>query len=180
MLGSAALLGAGAVAGVAAIRSRLEARARAAGAPLPTPSDQPSWMEAIAQWQPQRPRDAGARIGVAAWAAPLTSLGLVAGAVGRPRWAWDDRRGILVATSVRAPARQLLAWSGAAALTLGHVVLCRDDQPSARLLDHEALHARQAERFGILFAPAYILLTAWTGYRNNPFERAARTASEGG
>jgi hypothetical protein len=101
---------------------------------------------------------------------------MTVGLAGRPRWSWDEERGILVASSVHAPARQLLAWSGAAAMTLGHVVLCKSDQPSARLLDHEAMHTRQAERLGPLLGPAYVVLTAWVGYRNNPFERAARKA----
>lgn len=137
-------------------------------------------MASLAAWQPRRPEHPAVRAGAIAWALPLSSLGFAAAAAGRPRWSWDDERGILIATSVRAPSRQLLAWSGAAALTLGHVVLCVGAAPSQRLLDHEAMHARQSERLGILMAPAYVLLTAWTGYRNNPFERAARRAAEPG
>ena len=73
---------------------------------------------------------------------------------------------------------------GASAMTLGHVVLGR----SAVLLDmtrnHERVHVHQAERWGPLFLPIYLLfsLNAWLRgrdpYRDNPFEREAfeRTA----
>jgi hypothetical protein len=53
-------------------------------------------------------------------------------------------------------------------------VLCRTSQPSAALLDHEALHVRQAERLGPLLFPVYVWLNAVYGYRDHPLERGAR------
>ena len=75
--------------------------------------------------------------------------------------------------------RCTLLRGGASAMTLGHVVLGRDE----RLLDltraHERIHVRQCERWGPLFIPAYLLasvLVFFRGgrpYEDNPFEREA-------
>jgi hypothetical protein len=64
-------------------------------------------------------------------------------------------------------------------MTLGHVVLGQD----LFLLDatraHERVHVRQAERWGPLFLPAYViasvaaLLRGGNPYRDNAFEREA-------
>ena len=72
---------------------------------------------------------------------------------------------------------------GASAMTFGHVVLGRD----AELLDltraHERVHVRQAERWGPLFIPAYLmgsliaLLRGRSAYFDNPFEREAYDAA---
>lgn len=68
---------------------------------------------------------------------------------------------------------------GAAAMTLGHVVLGRDPQALARTRAHERVHVRQCERWGPGFIPAYLLASAWglvtgTGmYHGNWFEREA-------
>jgi hypothetical protein len=72
-----------------------------------------------------------------------------------------------------------LLRGGASAMTLGHVVLGRDE----RLLDltrsHERVHVRQCERWGPLFIPAYLLASLWVKlrggrpYEDNPFEREA-------
>ena len=68
---------------------------------------------------------------------------------------------------------------GASAMTLGHVVIGRD-QPALDLSrDHERVHVRQAERWGPLFLPAYLAASAWAKFRgrdayyDNPFEREA-------
>jgi hypothetical protein len=68
---------------------------------------------------------------------------------------------------------------GASAMTLGHVVIGR----TRELLDftraHERVHVRQAERWGPLFIPAYLLMSAVVyfrggrAYEDNPFEREA-------
>lgn len=73
----------------------------------------------------------------------------------------------------------LILRGGASAMTLGHVVLARDQ----RLLDitraHERVHVRQCERWGPLFVPAYAAASFWawvTGrrpYKDNFFERQA-------
>ena len=72
-----------------------------------------------------------------------------------------------------------LLEGGASAMTLGHVVLGRDQ----RLLDatrtHERVHVRQCERWGPFFIPAYFTMgaLAWfrgrRAYEDNPFEREA-------
>lgn len=73
---------------------------------------------------------------------------------------------------------------GAAALTLGHVVLGRDAGCLARCRDHEHVHVRQVERWGLFFIPAYFTasLIAWLRgkdpYYDNHFEREAYAQAE--
>lgn len=68
---------------------------------------------------------------------------------------------------------------GAAALTLGHVVLGLDPAALAFTRVHERVHVRQYERWGPLFIPLYLLaslallLRGRDPYRQNPFEREA-------
>lgn len=68
---------------------------------------------------------------------------------------------------------------GAMALTLGHVVLARDEDAAARTRRHERVHVAQYERWGPAFVPAYALasvlayLRGHHGYRDNRFERPA-------
>lgn len=70
---------------------------------------------------------------------------------------------------------------GAAAITLGHVVLGRDQAALDATRDHERVHVRQCECWGPAFIPAYLLAGLWawvTGagaYRGNYFERQAST-----
>ena len=76
-------------------------------------------------------------------------------------------------------AQRLTQRSGFAALTLGHVVLCCSADCLQRLRRHEHVHVRQAERWGFLFVPAYLLAGLWQLVRgrhacyDNPFERQA-------
>jgi hypothetical protein len=71
---------------------------------------------------------------------------------------------------------------GASAMTLGHVVLGRDQAALDRSRAHERVHVRQCERWGPLFIPAYLLASAvlWCRgrdfYEENPFEREAYAA----
>jgi hypothetical protein len=75
--------------------------------------------------------------------------------------------------------RCTLLRGGASALTLGHVVLGRDRTCLHVTRRHERVHVRQAERWGPLFLPAYLVasLVAWlrggSPYRDNVFEREA-------
>ncbi len=68
---------------------------------------------------------------------------------------------------------------GASAMTLGHVVLGRDQALLDLTRDHERVHVRQCERWGPFFVPAYLLASAvaWLGgdraYDDNVFEREA-------
>ena len=65
-------------------------------------------------------------------------------------------------------------------MTLGHVVLGRDAAILDHAREHERVHVRQCERWGLLFIPAYLLASAWQAlggreaYRDNPFEREVR------
>jgi hypothetical protein len=68
---------------------------------------------------------------------------------------------------------------GASAMTLGHVVLGRDELALDLTRDHERVHVRQCERWGPLFLPAYgiasavVFLRGGRAYLDNPFEREA-------
>jgi hypothetical protein len=68
---------------------------------------------------------------------------------------------------------------GAAAMTLGHVVLGRDRFLLDATRSHERVHVRQAEVWGPLFIPAYLLASLFQylrgrrPYEDNPFEREA-------
>ncbi|HMO35323.1 MAG TPA: hypothetical protein PKA06_04710 [Gemmatales bacterium] len=72
-----------------------------------------------------------------------------------------------------------LLSKGAAAITLGHVILgqTREDLDYAR--EHEHVHVKQYERWGIFFAPVYLLcslvlfLQGKDPYMDNPFEKEA-------
>ncbi|HEX8324718.1 MAG TPA: hypothetical protein VF595_12495 [Tepidisphaeraceae bacterium] len=118
-----------------------------------------------------------------AWAGPTTLVGLAA--VGLSlltggRAAVVD--GVLEAHGgfARFALRRLtLLPNGAAALTLGHVVLGQDVASLDSTRSHERVHVRQCERWGPLFLPAYLGASAvlWLmrrdAYRDNPFEREA-------
>jgi hypothetical protein len=75
--------------------------------------------------------------------------------------------------------RCTLLKGGASAMTLGHVVLGRDRFCIESSRAHERVHVRQAERWGPLFIPAYLigslvaLLRGGNAYLDNPFEREA-------
>ena len=72
-----------------------------------------------------------------------------------------------------------LLRGGAAAMTLGHVVLGVNQLALDETREHERVHVRQVERWGPLFVPAYLLasIIAWMRgrdpYLDNPFEREA-------
>jgi hypothetical protein len=75
--------------------------------------------------------------------------------------------------------RCTLLPNGASAMTLGHVVLGRDQFLLDATRDHERVHVKQAERWGPLFIPAYLTasIVQWArgkrAYDDNPFEREA-------
>lgn len=118
------------------------------------------------------------------WALPTTAVGLLAlllaSMVGRVRY--QVVAGVLEIYGGLIT-RFLTACTplehGASAMTLGHVVLGRDEQLLDLTRDHERVHVRQAERWGPMFIPAYLLasvLVALRGgrpYQDNPFEREA-------
>src|SRR5688572_30407356 len=117
------------------------------------------------------------------WALPWTAVGVVAGTFGLATGGRVQRRGRVVEfygavvswLLERAPG----TGCGAAAMTLGHVVLGRSAAALDVTREHELVHVRQYERWGPLFVPAYLLCSAFIwlrggdGYRDNPFEREA-------
>lgn len=133
-----------------------------------------------ARWVPGAPRTPVGQLAATAWSAPLTAVGLTVALVSGARPAWDPGRRCLVARGVGGPSALALRLVGAGANTVGQVVLCRSEDPSEALLDHEAVHVRQAERLGPLLVPAYLWWNALHGYRDNPLEHAARLGARSG
>jgi hypothetical protein len=126
---------------------------------------------------------AAARLLRYTWALPTSVLGL--GFAGLARLTGGRLRvvdgvleveggwvGILLQRCVPLP-------GGAAAMTLGHVVLGRDASALAATRAHERVHVRQYERWGPAFVPAYAaasliaLLRGQDPYHGNAFERTA-------
>lgn len=68
----------------------------------------------------------------------------------------------------------------AAAVTLGRTIVVHPDAGAdARLLRHELEHVRQWRRHPLSFPFRYALYHLRYGYRDNPYERAAREAERG-
>ncbi len=154
-------------------RSRAAAGVRGAAHVAPPPWE-PRLLTALATWEPQPPKTPLGRVAAYAWAAPITLGGLIAGlsAGVRPR----PYRGALLFPGARGLPRRFFAARGYSAFAIGHAVVTRSPNPSERLLAHELVHVRQAERLGILMAPVYGLLLLIYGYARHPLERAARQA----
>jgi hypothetical protein len=115
------------------------------------------------------------------WALPASLLGLLAATLGLAsggRVQFVD--GVLEAYGgfVSWFLQRGMPWmsSGAAAMTLGHVVLGCDRESLDRTRTHERVHVRQYERWGPLFLPMYLgySLLLWLQrrdpYMDNPFE----------
>lgn len=175
------LLVAGAVGVVAVLRQRTEARKVRSGklkrlGPTGQPDDLPEGglHGLIAGWVPPPPRHPLVRALVTVWSAPMSLVGLLGGALGGAAPRRDTERACLVTRDVGGIPGRFLRGQGADAATIGRVVLSAAAAPSPTLLDHEAVHVRQQERLGPLFALAYPLAQARWGYRANPFEVAAR------
>lgn len=131
----------------------------------------------LSAWVPSAPRTPFGRYVTSAWAGPLTVVGLALAALsGRPP-TWEPDLHCFVVRGAGGPSRLALRSVGAHANTVGQIVIATQPTPSAVLLAHEAVHARQAERFGPLLFPLYVLLGARYGYRDNPLERAARAGA---
>jgi hypothetical protein len=58
---------------------------------------------------------------------------------------------------------------GAAALTLGHVVIGADAQSLEATRAHERVHVRQYETWGPLFVPAYLIASVTAALRGRHF-----------
>lgn len=116
------------------------------------------------------------------WAFPTTLLGLVfvpeSLLSGRVRWVGGvlEVHGRLTRFFLT---HCTLLRGGASAMTLGHVVIGRDQRLLDQTRQHERVHVRQCERWGPLFIPAYLgacvmlFLSGRRAYEDNPFEREA-------
>ena len=116
------------------------------------------------------------------WTSPWTLLGLLLGFLalatgGRGRRVGrvlEFHGGILNRLLRRVPIA-----GGAAAMTLGHVVIARTSADLDFSRRHELVHVAQYERWGPLFVPAYLACSAWQwlrgrdAYLDNPFEEEA-------
>jgi hypothetical protein len=128
----------------------------------------------LATWVPGPPRTRPGRLVAAAWASPLTLVGLLMALAAGRRPVWSAAHRCWVVDGVRGPSGVALRTVGAEANAIGQVVLSRSGSSSPALLAHEAVHVRQAERLGPLLFPLYLWLGARYGYRDHPLERAAR------
>jgi hypothetical protein len=137
---------------------------------------------------PQRTEKALRRFFIYLWTFPTTLVGLIFLPLalltgGRAQWV-DGVLEIYGGAVSFFLSRCTPLQGGASAMTLGHVVLGR----TRALLDftrsHERVHVRQAQRWGPLFIPAYLLvslvlhLRGKRGYEDNPFEREAYDLDE--
>ena len=119
-----------------------------------------------------------------AWALPNTTLGLMLvpfvwwshGRIGVTAGVLEMHGGLLDPLLAVCPPRT----GGAAAMTLGHVVIARNQRALDATRAHERVHVRQCEHWGPFFIPAYFLASLWaaaTGrgaYYGNYFEQQAR------
>jgi hypothetical protein len=137
------------------------------------PAWEPEVLTTLSRWIPASPTRPLARAAAYVWAAPMTAAGLVVGALtgARPQL----RDGVVWFVGARGIAHALLYTRGFSAATFGHVVVARQE-PTRRLVTHELVHVRQAERLGLFMAPVYLALYAVYGYARHPMERAARRA----
>lgn len=108
------------------------------------------------------------------WTLPNTLLGLVLGAFTfqAPR----IHGGAIVFDHGPRGITALLKRFHRTAMTVGFVILGAVPV-EGRLLAHERHHVRQYLVWGPAFIPVYLALAIPHGYRNHPWERAARRAS---
>ena len=80
--------------------------------------------------------------------------------------------------------RRVPPGRSSSAMTLGHVVLGLDRHVLDVVREHEQVHVRQYERWGVLFLPAYLGASLWLAlrgrdpYLDNPFEIEAYNISD--
>jgi hypothetical protein len=115
------------------------------------------------------------------WALPTTLVGLLAAIL----WLSFGARLRVAHGVLEVHGGKLALWfmrRGFAAIALGHVIMGFSASRLEQLRPHEHVHVRQAERWGILFIPAYVLAGLWQKlqgrhmYYDNPFEREAFAA----
>jgi hypothetical protein len=116
------------------------------------------------------------------WALPITLLGLLLGFIA-----------LITGGRAQCVRGAVEFWGGfarwflkhhpfcrdASAMTLGHVILGQTPQCLEYSRDHEHVHVRQFERWGLFMAPAYIGSSVWAWMRgkhfywDNAFEKQA-------
>jgi len=121
------------------------------------------------------------------WPLPWTLCGLLLGLVALSTGGGCQRVGRVVEFH-GGLLDSLLKWvpicGGAAAMTLGHVVIARTQADLDRSRRHELVHVAQYERWGPLMVPTYLLCSAWLwlrgydAYFDNPFEAEAYGCEE--
>ena len=109
-----------------------------------------------------------------AWPSPYTLTGIGIGLILGGRFQRIDGvieiHGPLIAKALNR------FYVPALAMTFGHVVFGQTESALEITRRHERVHVRQYERWGVVFVPAYLLMTAYLylrgrdGYRENPFE----------
>jgi hypothetical protein len=118
------------------------------------------------------------------WVSPVTLFGLLFALIAYWLGASVKRRyGVLeVAGNSRTPVLRSISRRFEA-ITLGHVILGRNHGTLNRYRNHEHVHVRQYERWGLLFPVLYVLasfkalLTGKRFYWDNVFEIEARNKS---
>ena len=112
------------------------------------------------------------------WALPTTLVGVIAAIL----WVSLGAKLRIAHGVLEVHGGRLASWfmrRGFAAIALGHVILGFSASRLEQLRPHEHVHVRQAERWGILFIPAYLLAGLWQKlkgrhmYYDNPFELEA-------
>ncbi len=111
------------------------------------------------------------------WPAPYTLTGIAIGLLLGARFQFVNGVIEIYGPPVAAVLNRLLI--PALALTFGHVVFGQSQAALDFTRDHERVHIRQYERWGMLFVPAYLIASGYLylrgrdAYRENPFEIAA-------
>lgn len=116
------------------------------------------------------------------WASPYTLLGLFLGFVGLCTGGRARVRGHTI-EFYGGGVKWLVQWLPGGpltlAFTLGHTILGQTDAALDISREHELVHVRQFEQWGLLMGPAYLgcSLVLWVvgrrPYHDNPFEREA-------
>ena len=109
-----------------------------------------------------------------AWPLPYTLVGVAIGLLLGGRFRRVN--GVIEIHGPRVAEALSRMFLPAMAMTLGHVVFGQSEIVLDVTRKHERVHVRQYERWGLLFVPAYLLISMLLylrgrdGYRENPFE----------
>ncbi|MGE3410103.1 MAG: hypothetical protein AB7I37_25190 [Pirellulales bacterium] len=116
------------------------------------------------------------------WASPVSLIGLAIGMAGLLTGGRIQRRGPVLECyggAVTWVVTHLPYGQLTLAMTLGHVVIGQSAAALDISREHERVHVRQFQRWGLFLVPAYFgasFYQWWKGrdwYRDNPFEREA-------